>query len=67
LMAKRADAPPSKAELPVLPTCETCKFWMPAGEGAEHGICRRFPPPPLGEKVVTTDKYWCGEHRPRTA
>jgi hypothetical protein len=54
-------------------TCTTCRFYRPHGESKRWGLCRRYPPYPLGDgnrmpdcdanfpEVKATD--WCGEYQ----
>ncbi len=58
------------------PTCATCVYWHPEGEGSDTGHCRRSAPrlrfarPSYGDDddtpawPPTIDTDWCGEHRP---
>ena len=62
-----------------IPTCATCRWFMPADETGPMNFCRRFPPAavPLAIKqtgeikihftfAVVSGNHACGEHTPQT-
>jgi len=59
-MAKRMELPTSKA--PGLEVCGSCRF-STIVSGSNFGECRRYPPPPMGEKVIVSPTGWCGEYK----